>query len=262
MLIFKRPWEFQPQNVVGLDFANPGCSGLVGAWAPTQGPANLAGQSALFKPTVVTPSIGGLSGRFANILSTETQLLTSDWSFIVAFTTGIGGSPTLAVLGRGPTTLIENTGFGFHAVHATPAYAGAIYTGSSYSIIGKPTGGALADNTRYVIGAGRAGTNGAVYNAGVRTGTASGLSTTNVTGRLVFGSDSAFVGIWSTPPSFEVLLVWNRMLNDSEFMELSNKPWQLFARSEIRIPYSDAAPGVFKAAWARQRGQFIGAGMR
>jgi hypothetical protein len=238
VLILRRPWDSQPQDAVDL---SGNSLGLVGAWVPTQGPRNLAGSSALFLPTSRVITAGGVAGAFQGQLSTESQLLTSNWSFLCAFTTGVpAASATTAVLGRGPTSGGNNTGFGFHAVHVSAPYAGAIYTGSGYEVIGKPTGGALANNTRYVIGAGKQGSSGAVYSDGIRTASASGLSASVNTGRLALGTDSSFADSWISPPAFEYFLVWNRQLTDDEFLSYSRNPWQLFEPRRIFIPAAAA----------------------
>lgn len=245
MLILERPWTRQPPVAVGVDRGNPISKGLVALFVPTMGPGNIVGTSKLFLPTIKLPTTKGITGRFSGEVSSEASILTSDFSFVTAFICSNTGNATSSLIGRGPTSSSNNTGFGFNATHSNSSYSGAVYCGSSYSIIGKPTGGTLASNTLYVIGAGVSGSAGAVYSGGIKTASvSSGLSARDLTGRLTFGVNSQLSDSFLVAPDFLFYAQWNRWLLDVEFASISSNPWQLFAPLRIPIPTAAAAATV------------------
>ena len=60
------------------------------------------------------------------------------------------------------------------------------------------------------------------------------------------------------------LRIWSRVLPDGDAEDESTVPggWKLYAKSRILVPVSAGGGGGFQAAWARNRSQVIGAGVR
>lgn len=258
----RRIWTRQPQKRVKINWGHPLARGLVGAWVPTFGAGNLAGTSSLFVQNNLTAGPDGVRGQFSGKIGTDAQLRTPSFGVATAFYTGTADVYSV-VVGRG---VVDTEEFGFHATHSNPTYAGALYCGSSYSVIGKPTGGALSNNTRYAIGGGASGGNGSVYSNGVLTATASGLGTPDVSGDLWLGRSNATLSTWTVSPSFEYLYVWDRLPSPEEFKEIARNPWQLFAPRRTRRYISLGAGGGARTlttslAAAIQAAQFATASM-
>jgi hypothetical protein len=236
----RRVWTRQPQAIIPINWRNPITRGLVGVWVPTQGQKNLVGSSSYFVPTNKFARNGRISGRFFGVIGDDPGLKSSEFGFATAFTTGVAAGQS-CVIGRG---ISLNDEFGLHATHNNSQYAGAVYCGSSYSIIGKPTGSALADNTRYVIGAGASNGVGAVYLNGEETATASGLSAITTGGNLTFGIQAPSGDSWTFPPDLEYLYVWNRKPSALEFKTIAGNPDQVFSGRRTRRYISLGAGGT------------------
>lgn len=197
------------------------------------GSANLVGSSSLFRPSgLVRSGPNSLAGTFAGELATDDAIQTAQaFGIALAVRTGTANSQS-GLLGRQSNW----SEFGFHATHADGAYAGAFYVGAGYSIVGKPTGGALANNTRYVLGVSFGNGSGAVYHNGVKTGEASSLGVIGASGNaLCVGQNTSGGEAWSANPSFEYVYVWNYVPTDDIFAAVARNPWQLFAPIERRI---------------------------
>lgn len=230
-------WASQPQEFAGIDWTHPAARGLVGAWVPTQGPGNLAitGGSRLFVPTSVEASGANLAGRYSGQISSDSAVTNAAaLGFAIGLRTGTAAVQSV-VLSRGS----GSAQFGFHASHSNSSYAGAVYSGAGFTIIGKPTGAALADNTRYDIGARIAASNGAVYSGGVKTATnASAAAPGTSSAGLYFASDSAGGNSWTAGPWIEYLFIWNIAPEDWVFKEVAANPWQIFEPQRIWVPVS------------------------
>lgn len=238
-----------------LNREHPIFRGLTGLWIPAIGPVNLVGSTRLLLPSAYASSPGAMGGRFGGQLSTESALINgTSWSFAAAFTTGIIKAQS-SVIGCGPTGN-PNSGFGFHGTHSNSSYAGAIYSGGSFNIIGKPTGGALVDGVRYVIGARAAGGAGAVFNNGRLTASATGLSTPNTGGRLALATNSGLGDDWTLPPAWEYYAQWGLAVHDAVFAELALRGASIFlspllvmlggftASSSFSVTFLDSAGGA------------------
>lgn len=242
--MFRRlgPWSSQPQEVAGIDWTHPAARGLVGAWAPTQGPGNLAiqGGSRLFVPTYVEASGPNLAGRFSGQISNDSAVTNaSALGFAIGFKTGTAATQSI-VFSRG----VDAAQFGLHATHANASYAGAVYSGSGYVIIGKPTGAALSNNTRYNLGARIAANNGAVYSEGVKTATNTSAAAPGTSGAgLYFASHAAGTDTWTVAPSIEYLYIWNVAPDDWVFKEVAANPWQIFEPQRVWVPVYTASSG-------------------
>lgn len=242
------PWASQPQEFAGIDWTHPAARGLVGAWVPTQGPGNLAitGGSRLFVPASVEASRANLAGRYSGQISSDSAVTNAAaLGFAIGLRTGTAAVQSV-VLSRGS----GNAQFAFHASHSNSSYAGAVYSGAGFTIIGKPTGAALADNTRYDIGARIAASNGAVYSGGVKTATnASAAAPGTSSAGLYFASDSTGGNTWTADPWIEYLFIWNIAPEDWVFKEVAANPWQIFEPQRIWFPVaagggSSLTPGV------------------
>ena len=231
MINRKIPWNSQPQVPVKIDWNNPLTRGLVACFVPSSGRNNLVDPVCNFAATTHSPGKFGYGAQISAQVSTDAGVLTAAWSFIVAVKVGSSGS-NRCIVGRGPTSP-NNTGFGFNSDHSNASYAGAIYQGSGYSIIGKPTGGVIAVGQEIIVGAASAGGSASMFNAGLKVGSATGLSAVNTTGNLSLGrdSDAASSGTYN----FYVYLQYNRALSDAEGMALTANPWQIFQPLQRRI---------------------------
>jgi len=240
------PWYEQPQGAVEINRQHPLARGLTVAILPFSGARNLVSGQGNPQQYPKFVSGGRIGAGYSGVVSSESAALSADVSFVAAFETRSIGTGTRSVIGVGPTGGAQNnTNIGFHAIHVTDIYSGAIYCGTSYSIIGKPTGGTLQNNTRYVIGAGVAGAAGAIYsNGALVTSVASGLSARATTGRVALSTNSALADVLSDAALFEYYLQWNRRLSDAEQqMAATDEVWQLFAPRQIWVPYT-AAPAI------------------
>lgn len=227
------PQRVQPWTPLQIDPGHPAAAGLIGLWIAGNR-RNLVGSSALLVPSEIVSSQGGMAARFAGQIETSTAHNATSWGFATAFVTGTSSGQS-AVIGRGA----GNADFGFHGLHGNASYSGAVYSGSSFSIIGKPTGGALAQNTRYVIGAGAAGGAGAVYLDGRRTASvASGLSTPATTGITALGQDQGGASTWTNPPAYEYVYLWNRWPSDAIFEQVAESPYDILQGRRIWVPVS------------------------
>ena len=237
------PWASQPQEFAGIDWTHPAARGLVGAWVPTQGPGNLAitGGSRLFVPASVEASGANLAGRYSGQISSDSAVTNAAaLGFAIGLRTGTAAVQSV-VLSRGS----GSAQFGFHASHSNSSYAGAVYSGAGFTIIGKPTGAALADNTRYDIGARIAASNGAVYSGGVKTATNASAAAPGTSGAgLYFASDSAGGNTWTADPWIEYLYIWNIAPEDWVFRDVAANPWQIFEPQRIWFPVAAAGGGV------------------
>lgn len=240
MFELELPWDRQPQGPLRLDPAHPLARGLVVLLMPGIQPGNLvAGVAASAPATSRTVSAGGRAGRYSGQVSTAAAALTADWSFVTAFQTGAIGdtSSNRYVVGRGGVGGDDTTGFGYAAYHSASAYSGAVHVGPAYDIIGKPTGGPLADNTRYVVGASQTGAVGSVYSRGVKTGGATGLGTPHLGGWLQFGAATSGLSASADPHAWEFFALWNRALSDREQqIAASSAFWRIFAPRRLQIP--------------------------
>lgn len=228
LITFSPKGRYQPSSRPPLNWRHPAFRGLVGLWVPWYSSQNLVGTANSVFATAWVTGNGSVGGRFSGEASAESQILTASTAFATAFTTGT--ATTLStVCSRGPTATGQNgQGLAMHATHTNASYAGAVYCGSAYSIIGKPTGGALANNTRYVLGGGVSGGIGAVFNNGIRTGSATGLSTPVTTGRLSLGIGSALIEGWTVAPAFEYYAQWNYLPGDDLFAEIAFAAYDVF----------------------------------
>jgi hypothetical protein len=226
------PWDSQPSGDLRANWDHPAAAGLIGVWIAGNG-TNLVSRFVAPAPSATLSSIGGLASRFVGVIETDTAKNRPAFAFATALVTGTPGAQS-RVLGRGSSS-VE---FGFHATHGTGGYSGAVYCGSSFSIIGKPTGGALAANTRYVVGAGASGGAGAVYLNGAKTASvASGLSTIGTAGTYEWGKDGSYE-LWTVPPGLEYLYIWNRWPPDAVFAEVAARPYDLVEPRRIWVPVS------------------------
>lgn len=246
-LQFPVPWDIQPQELADIDWDNPDAQGLTLVYVPSIFNGNLISKTPALATPDKTANADGVAAYWGAAFSAESAILTSAWSWVALFRTRtIGTGSNRYVLSRGPTSVSDSTGFGFAAFHGNAAYSGAVFTTDAYSIIGKPTGGPLADNTRYLLGATFAGGSGAVYNNGVETATATGLSgTVNNTGRLALGESSLVAGnAMSQNAEWAVYLQWNRRLDAAAMARVHVNPWKLLRPRTIWVPVSAAGGGV------------------
>lgn len=246
LVAYKRRWKRQPQSAVEIDWSNPDAQGLTLVYVPSIFNGNLISKTPALATPDKTANADGIAAYWGAAFSAESAILTSAWSWVALFRTRtIGTGANRYVLSRGPTSGSDSTGFGFAAFHGNAAYSGAVFTTDAYSIIGKPTGGPLADNTRYLLGATFAGGSGAVYNNGVETATATGLSgTVNNTGRLALGESSLIAGNAMTQNAeWGVYLQWNRRLDAAAMARVHANPWRLLRPRTLVVPVS-AAGGV------------------
>lgn len=243
-LIQRVPWTVQPQTATGVNWGSPLARGLAVAFVPSIGPANLVASDVVAGLQKSGAGPDGVYTATSALVSTSSRLSTSAFSFYALFLSGTVSGGTRCVIGRGPNaTGTNNIGFGFNSQHATSAYAGALYAGSAYTIIGKPTGGALALNTRYSIGGTFDGSNGRGYNNGVMTVGPTAVTGIDTTARLALNRTSADASPNADDAKFYVVLYWDRALSDAEMRAVHANPWQLFAPLPRTI-WAPAAGGV------------------
>lgn len=238
-MTLRTPRAKQPEAPVAINRAHPLAVNLIGAWAPGSR-RNLVGSSELFVPTALIGTRQSRAGRFAGVLATESNIINGTaLSLAFGIVTGTATSQS-AVFGRG----VNNDEWGFHATHADSTYAGAFYTGSGYTIIGKPAGGALANDTRYDFGARFSGANGAVFSNGVLVASSSSLGTPGASSTsLKFGQQSASGDTWTVAPALLYLFIWAGAIPDSTFAKIAANPWQVFTPLPRRVLVPVAAVG-------------------
>ena len=230
-------------RILEVEWDHPAADGLVGFWVAGCSVNVANGKEPKFR-ALGRGRPSGLSGRFAGTVSTDSRVVGvgSNWGFATAFTTGTAAT-TSAIVGVNAASG-AGEGFGFHATHSSAPYAGAIYAGSSYSVIGKPTGGALSNNTRYVIGASRAGNNGKVYRNGIVTASAGSLSAPPACAVLTLGNHSNGTGGWSVAPDFEYFLLWSKAPSPAVFFEVAREWRRLLRKTSILIPAASGNTGT------------------
>lgn len=228
-LLRPTPWTQQPQSAVEIDWSNPITQGLVLSFSPASQNAPLPFQRSAVGKHGCMSSQGGIA-------STDPRLSTAAFTAFLVFRTTETIAAQQCVIGRGTSSqATNNTGFGLHASHASSDYSGAFYAGNGYTIVGKPTGGALAPNTDYIIalsvdaaGVGRC------YNAGVQTASAS-VSGIDLTPRLAINANSALDASDNALFQFALVKYWNRALSDAEIKSISANHWQIFKPIPRRI---------------------------
>ena len=245
LIQYAAPWNRQPQEAVEVNRSVREPSVLL---VPSVGLGNLATPGDL--ANVLNRAGVGPDGQYTDVralVSTDSSLSSTSFSWYALFDTPSSLSTLECVLGRGLDSGTNNTGFGFHGKHTNAAYAGAFYVGSGYTIIGKPTGGALATDTRYSIGGTYDGTNGRGYHNGVKTVGPTAGTAPNTTARLVLNSTSQ-----TADPSeksglykFYAVLYWPFALSDAEMAEVHNRLWAYaFAPQTIPVPVSAGGGGT------------------
>lgn len=218
----------QPQGPARVDWSNPITWGLVVAFAPSVSGNNLIdGDPTKANATANKFGAKGKSSTFTGLVSTSASLASTNWSFLTHFKTAESLGAQESILGRS-TFGANNKGFGFNSTHAAPTYDGAIYAGNSYTVIGKPTGGALAANTEYCIAGTYDGTNGRGFSNGARTVGPTAVGSINLGERFAINANSDG-GVDVGSAQVYITLVFNRALSDAEVKSLSDNPWQIFA---------------------------------
>lgn len=224
----------QPQGAARIDWSNPLTRGLLGLLVPTVSPGNIVNAADPSVIGAITPSRDGLYSRYYGELSTDSRIISAtSLSVYARFLTSSSIGAQECVFGRGPTGSSNNIGFGFHATHNVSAYSGAIYGGGGYSIVGKPTGGALVANTQYSIGFSHDGSNGRCYSDGRLTVGPTAIGSIDTTGRLAINATSTLENDGQC--AFSVFGYWNRILSDADYAAIHANPWQLVAPDSRRL---------------------------
>lgn len=215
----------QPQSAVGVDWGNPISKGLFLCHTP--GLAN--GALAFTKDAVVSSGVASVN---RGLLSTDPRVA-GPITVLLCFKTPAVFPYALndcAIAQGGSNPATNNQGFGFSVWHGSPIYSGAIYGGTGYVVIGRPTGGALAASTDYVVAV-SVDASGAVagYSKGIKTVSGT-IVARDTAARLSINANSALSPAHDDGANlFSCVLVWSRVLSDAEVASISANPWQLFA---------------------------------
>lgn len=214
-----------------INARHPFARGLVAAYVPAANTVDLLRGSGASAAGAGRGVVKGEIARTASgELSSSSAVLTTAFSFAMAFRLNATPSGQLCVIARGPNVGGTNSqGFAFAPSHSLPAYSGALMQGTAYSNIGKPTGDTLAAGVDYVIGCSSDGSTASGYSNGVETVSATGLSSPDLTGRLTIGMDSSGGQVLTPGMYLSWLYVWNHKIPNAWQQEIYRNPWQLIA---------------------------------
>lgn len=252
-IFIKKPWTSQPQINTGVDWGNPISFGLIGAinpaagyynqvlsdsWEPSNSPIKYAGgvktngsNSYISKVPV---NKAWAEAQTILMVSTPTAVGTGSLSAIVAFSCGTsrgGSSIGVSSLGYLSYSVMSNNG-------------NAFVIGST-SVI----------NTRVIAVGTKVSANAstiALWNNGIK------LNSGNSLGGVIHGGAAWEFAIGRGPGNdinggttygagvTELALSWNRVLSDSEIINISANPWQIFSplQKKIFIPVAAVGGGV------------------
>jgi len=242
----------QPPIATRINWNNPITKNLVVARVPGDDP------SGSFNLTVDGYGVSGRQTTKNGLLSTNSAVGSTSFSFLILFRTQSSFPPTSNVIGRGVNSPAGSIGFGYAVSHSNATYAGAFFVGSSYTVIGKPAG-TPAVNTEYCIAGTFNGSVGYGYSNGVRTVGPTSATISDTTARLTLNADSR-LGDVSTSKIY-VVFYWNRVLNDNEIASVSNNPWQIFVPSSLTYLPLGAAPPASTIYEFQTFGRGIGRGI-
>ena len=223
--VMQKMWTSQPQCAVEIDWSNPLTRGI--------GPFDEPGGSWLTKNGVLA---GGYFSTRVGVASTSAALSTNEFTLLVAFRTPASIGAQECLFGRGEFSSTNNTGFGFSISHVAGAYSGALYAGTSYTVIGKPTGGPLAPNTDYVIGLTCDGANARGFSAGILTAGPTPVSGINSSPNLSINCNS--FGEDTSACKVKWYRYFSRCLSDHEVRSLTDNPWQIFKPLANKVPFT------------------------
>ena len=250
------PWDTQPQEAVGIDWANPLARNLEFAVVPSLGLRNLVDGFSGFAVSgaldQVVPGVVGMtpaqtaSGTMVQPTLTSAghpNAAKSDVSVLSALVIGYQSTTKNndLRLGRANGSAAPSWSVGYHSgsnngPHAIVGTFTRAGFSSGWTRIDKPTAVLLTAD----------GSTARVYVGGVQVDSGSYTEPTyeysSFHGRGVFfGGD---VNSAATGPSFLGLLWANRVLTADEVREVSVNPWQLFAPRQIWVPQSAGGPSM------------------
>jgi len=245
MLLLRKPWDSQPQEVVGVDWGNPLASRIVGGVAIGSGTdVRLARLSGVPVRTVVSDGIAALGSTTGYVTTSGQRGLVGRSAggtiathhhtvVIIAHNVGNGfiyddaGGNTLAIK-------VESGQLAYRASGATNLFASATPTvpSTGRAVIGLYVGQFGGNQPTVRI-------NG-VTHTGSNTTQDSWVAPSYFTwfGSSFFPSANAFVG------AGVVALVFSGQLTDAQIDSVGANPWQLFAPRSIWVPVSSSTSGT------------------
>jgi hypothetical protein len=251
MIFLPKRWRQQPQVPVQLDRGNRLADGLVFYLMPScMGVAGQLMRNPIASAEMTPDGLGSVGGG-RDLTSASSAISSNAYTYYLRFKT-----KTVTASGLNQNIFSRNStaGIGFDADHGNASYAGSCYHGGSFSVIGKPTGGALASETSYRIGCEYDGANANLYSNGARTvGPISHSVTT--TGGTISVDDNGSNSFAQNRMS--LVLFWARSIGADAMREIDINPWQIFAPIQRRIYVDIPAAAGFKSAWARNANTVI-----
>jgi hypothetical protein len=245
VLILQRPWTEQPQEVAQLDDANPLTAGIIDAILPASGRSvkGITGalDTASATNTVYTPGFGRkfTTGNNRDTYSIPAAQTAGPVSMLALYR--LTGTPagSVRVVGNTSTTA---QGFGL-APNGTSFRA--IFSNGSATFL---TGGSVSVALKCDVLT-NDGTNGNYYENGRLVAGPTAAAITASSKPLTLGDENSATGNAAACEIY-LVVVWNRVLQAREVLELYANPWQLFAPRRIYVPYAAAAgnwPNILSA---------------
>lgn len=242
-LILPSRWTRQPSGPAGINQSNGLASGLITAWEPWAGHYDAALGQIL--PLTGTDSqqgvgLGGICRQWtgsssatyytpANITSGAISIVSViQWTYADYSDIYFGGE---TVAGKGQLFRINNDGTTHYVIPTLLDVAGDSINGAlslgQLATVGLGLSGISNPHSYYFYRDGRIGTTGSTANS--------------ITGRSVSAIGSAQYAAYQGRKNLFLVLAWNRLLSDAEFVEATRNPWQLFQPLNRRIYFGAAA---------------------
>ena len=248
------PWTQQPQEAVGIDWANPITRGL--CFVAVYSDGSLTNLAAGDRGAYGASAVSGV-GAAGRTLYATAQPYAASWPGALVTSDGAGTGDYTLLSFSAPAAEGDISSLISQASGSTQLYL-LSNTNTSYGAsagtltLGEYDGNnpmfeapGVVDGGWHVFVGVRSGTTRYIDCDGVQVGTGTGVAArVYASGAYVYSSGIYGYTNWTRPHPHVMQAAWNRALTPAERGDIGRNPWQVFAPQRILVPTSGAGGGA------------------
>lgn len=248
------PWAQQPQEAVGIDWANPITRGL--CFVAVYSDGSLTNLAAGDRGAYGASAVSGV-GAAGRTLYATAQPYAASWPGALVTSDGAGTGDYTLLSFSAPAAEGDISSLISQASGSTQLYL-LSNTNTSYGAsagtltLGEYDGNnpmfeapGVVDGGWHVFVGVRSGTTRYIDCDGVQVGTGTGVAArVYASGAFLYSSGIYGYTNWTRPHPHVMQAAWNRALTPAERGDIGRNPWQVFAPRRILVPTSGAGGGA------------------